>query len=81
MRNVADLERALDCYEQSLTLRIELGDELTIANTKNNLGAVLSAMQDLDRAMAFSAEALRVKTERLGCDSIETGRALVNVSR
>ena len=80
LRNVSDFKQALDCYDQSLTIRTGLGDELLVANTKNNIGAVLSAMEDLDRAMAFSAEALRIKTERLGCDSIETARALVNVS-
>jgi tetratricopeptide (TPR) repeat protein len=80
LRSVSEFERALDCYDQSLTIRIELGDQMKIANTKNNIGAVLSAIEELDRAMAFSAEALRIKTERLGCDSVETGRALVNVS-
>ncbi len=80
LRNASDFEQALDCYDQSLAIRIELGDQLKIANTKNNIGTVLSAMEELDRAMAFSAEALRIKTERLGCDSVETGRALVNVS-
>lgn len=80
LRNSSDYDEALDCYNQSLGLRIELGDELLIANTKNNIGAGLSAMNKLDRAMVFSAEALRVKTERLGSDSVETGRALVNVS-
>jgi tetratricopeptide (TPR) repeat protein len=79
LRNASDFEQALDCYDQSLAIRIELGDQLKIANTKNNIGAVLSAMEELDRAMAFTAEALRIKTERLGCDSVETGRALVNV--
>ena len=80
LRNASDFEQALDCYDLSLAIRLELGDQLKIANTKNNIGAVLSAMEELDRAMAFSAEALRIKTERLGCDSVETGRALVNVS-
>jgi tetratricopeptide (TPR) repeat protein len=80
LRNASDFEQALDCYDQSLAIRTELGDQLKIANTKNNIGTVLSAMEELDRAMAFSAEALRIKTERLGCDSVETGRALVNVS-
>ena len=80
LRSVSEFGQALDCYDQSLTIRIELGDQLKIANTKNNIGAVLSAMEEYDRAMAFSAEALRIKTERLGCDSVETGRALVNVS-
>jgi len=80
LRNVSDFDQALDCYNQSLILRTDLGDELLIANTKNNIGAGLSAISKLDRAMAFSAEALRIKTERLGSDCIETGRALVNVS-
>ena len=80
LRNISDFDQALDCYNQSLILRTDLGDELLIANTKNNIGAGLSAIGKLDRAMAFSAEALRIKTERLGSDCIETGRALVNVS-
>ena len=81
LRNVSDFNQALDCYNQSLVIRTELGDELMIANTKNNIGAGLSAMSNLDRAMAFSAEALRLKTERLGSNSVETGRALVNMGQ
>jgi len=80
LRNVTDFHQALNCYDQSLTIRIELGDQVKIANTKNNIGAVLLALEELDRAMAFSAEALRIKTVQLGCNSVETGRALVNVS-
>jgi tetratricopeptide (TPR) repeat protein len=80
LRNVSDFHQAMDCYDQSLAIRIELGDQVKIANTKNNIGAVLSALEELDRAMAFSAEALRIKTVHLGCNSVETGRALVNVS-
>ena len=80
LRNMSNFERALSCYDQSLKIRMGLGDEL-IANTKNNIGAALSAMEDLDRAMAFSAEALRLKTLQLGCDSVETGRTLVNMGQ
>jgi hypothetical protein len=46
-------EQALDCYCKSLAIRTEVGDELMIANTKNNIGSVLSAMKNFDRAMAF----------------------------
>ncbi|KAL7554545.1 hypothetical protein ACHAWF_018004, partial [Thalassiosira exigua] len=81
LRNVSQFEQALDCYGQSLTIRIGIGDELLIANTKNNIGAALLALALLDRAMAFSAISLRIKTERLGYDSVETARALVNMGQ
>jgi tetratricopeptide (TPR) repeat protein len=80
LRSDSNNDRALDCYDKSLTIRDQLGDELMIANTKNNIGAVLAAVKVFDRAMAFSAQALRIKTDRLGCECVETGRALVNVS-
>ena len=74
-------EKALDFCAQSLTIRVGLGDELLVANTKNNIGAVFLAMEDLDRAMAFSAEALRIKTGRLGKNSVETAKAMVNMGQ
>ena len=54
------------------------GDELLVANTKNNIGAALSATNEVDDAIAFAAEALKVKTEKLGPDSVETGKALLD---
>lgn len=81
LRNSSDFEQALISYDQSLLLRMSAGDELLVANTKNNIGAALSATNELDDAIAFAAEALKVKTEKLGPDSIETGKALVNMGQ
>jgi len=81
LRNSSDFEQALTSYDQSLTIRTRVGDELLIANTKNNIGAALSATGEVDDAIAFAAEALKVKTTKLGPDSVETGKALVNVGQ
>jgi tetratricopeptide (TPR) repeat protein len=81
LRNSSDFEQALSSYDQSLTIRTRVGDELLIANTKNNIGAALSATDKADDAMAFAAEALKVKTAKLGPDDVETGKALVNVGQ
>ena len=81
LRNSSDFEQALTSYDQSLTIRTRVGDELLIANTKNNIGAALSAAGKVDDALAFAAEALRVKTTKLGPHSVETGKALVNVGQ
>lgn len=81
LRNSSDFEQALTSYDQSLAIRTRVGDELLIANTKNNIGAALSAMGEIENAIAFAAEALRVKTAKLGSDHVETGKALVNVGQ
>lgn len=76
-----NIDQALDCYCKSLTISTKLGDDLMIANAKTNIGTVLSAKKVFDRAISFSAQALFIKTNQLGCDSAETGGALVKVSR
>lgn len=81
LRNSSDFEQALASYDQSLTIRTKIGDDLLIANTKNNIGAALSATDKVDDAMSFAAEALKVKTEKLGPDNVETGKALINVGQ
>ena len=80
-RNASDYDQALTSYDQCLSIRIMIGDEFLIANTKNNIGAALSASGAIDDAMAFAAEALNVKTSKFGPDSVETGKALVNVGQ
>ena len=68
-------------YRQSLHLRKTLGDELSVANTKNNIGAVFHARGDMSQAMKFFSESLESKTMLLGVDHPETARSLANVGQ
>lgn len=58
-RNRSEFKKALRCYEESLRVRVKSGEELSIANTKNNIGAVLATLEQPARAQAFYADALR----------------------
>ena len=76
-----DLDKAMILYRQSLHLRKTLGDELSVANTKNNIGAVFHARGDMAQAMKFFSESLESKTLLLGVDHPETARSLANVGQ
>jgi len=76
-----DLDKAMILYRQSLHLRKTLGDELSVANTKNNIGAVFHARGDMSQAMKFFSESLESKTMLLGVDHPETARSLANVGQ
>ena len=76
-----DLDKAMILYRQSLHLRKILGDELSVANTKNNIGAVFHARGDMAQAMKFFSESLESKTLLLGVDHPETARSLANVGQ
>ena len=76
-----DLDKAMILYRQSLHLRNTLGDELSVANTKNNIGAVFHARGDMSQAMKFFSESLESKTMLLGVDHPETARSLANVGQ
>jgi tetratricopeptide (TPR) repeat protein len=80
-RNRGEVRRALKCYEESLRIRSQAGDELSVANSKNNIGALFMSMDQTDKARRFYAEALTIKTEVLGADSIETSRTLYNIGQ
>lgn len=80
-RNRLEFARALRCYEESLRIRLKAGEELSVANTKNNIGAVLVALEQNDRAKAFYADALRIKTKVLGKKNTETARTLFNLGQ
>jgi tetratricopeptide (TPR) repeat protein len=80
-RNRGEIKRAMKCYEESLRIRSKLHAELCVANTKNNIGALFISMDRPDHARRFYAEALRIKTEILGPENIETSRSLYNVGQ
>lgn len=80
-RNRGEVRRALKCYEESLRIRSQSGDKLGVANSKNNIGALFMSMDRTETARRFYAEALRIKTEVLGPDNIETSRTLYNLGQ
>ncbi|KAL3784127.1 hypothetical protein HJC23_005785 [Cyclotella cryptica] len=81
LQHNSDFERALSCYDQSLRIRLELGDHSTIAITKESIGVALSSIGEFDRALAFLADALRTKTQQYGCVNYDTGRALMHIGQ
>jgi tetratricopeptide (TPR) repeat protein len=75
-RNRGELRRGLRCYEESLRIRLLVGDKLSVANAKSNIGAIFTSMGQISRARNYYADALRIKTEELGDKHIETSRTL-----
>ena len=65
---LGNIRLAIDFYSQSFQIRKRIGDSLTIANTKNNIGAVLAALGKTERAKGFYSKALQTKTAKLGAD-------------
>ena len=80
-RNRGELRRSLRCYEESLRIRQLAGDRLSVANTKNNIGAIFTSMDQISHARQFYADALRIKTDELGVKHIETARTLYNMGQ
>lgn len=76
-----EVEYASVCYTKCLTIRCNTKNTLGVANTKNNIGAILVSVGLKHPAQAFYAEALRIKTNELGCDNIEVARTLCNLGQ
>jgi non-specific serine/threonine protein kinase len=64
-RSRGDYPTALTCYERTLALRREAGDERGVAMALNNLGVVAKDQGDYARARAYLEESLVLK-RRLG---------------
>jgi predicted ATPase/DNA-binding CsgD family transcriptional regulator len=61
--DLGDQDTAQDLYEQSLTLRRELGDRRGIADTLNNLGLTATQLADYERAEALLEECIEIRRE------------------
>jgi tetratricopeptide (TPR) repeat protein len=57
---LGELGRALDCYEQALSIAREVGDRAGEAATLNNLGAVYDGLRDPGRALDCYEQALPI---------------------
>jgi tetratricopeptide (TPR) repeat protein len=80
-RKQSEPQKALRCYEECLRIRLIAGDEIQVANTKNNIGAVLATLDEKMRAKAFYAHALRLKNDVLGQFHVETARTIYNIGQ
>ena len=63
-----DLQKALDAYQLSLSLKEELFGEtsLEVAKTLNNIGVVYRAIPNLDKALSYYEQSLAIKLDLLG---------------
>jgi tetratricopeptide (TPR) repeat protein len=77
----SDYDRALSCYDQSLRIRIEIGDEVMVTKIKHSIGLALSDVGELNRALAFLADVLRTFSKQQGAISVDTGKLLMSVGQ
>ena len=56
--------RAFELYEQSLSIKEELGSELGKANTLHQMGMIAHVIGDNSRAMAFTQVSYQIRRER-----------------
>jgi len=56
-----DLDRALECYKESLAIKEELDDKNGVADSFNNIGLVYWSKGDLDRAMKYYQQSLAIR--------------------
>ena len=80
-KKTGDFKRAMKLYQQSYALRRRHGNQLSIANTLNNIGATLYAQGESQSAIKLFAHALHTKTLELGPEDSETARSLANVGQ
>ncbi len=56
-----DLKRAMEKYEESLQIRIAVGDQLGIGSCVHDIGSILQDQGNLDGAMAKYEESLQIR--------------------
>jgi tetratricopeptide (TPR) repeat protein len=59
--NQGDIGRARALQEESLAIRRALGNKWALANSLNNLGAILSDLEEFDQARAHLEEAIGIQ--------------------
>ena len=70
-------KHALECYQKSLNIRMELGIQKDISYSLNNIGTVYWHMGELDRALEYQNNSLKIKQD-IG-DKIGIARSINNI--
>ncbi|HWY38042.1 MAG TPA: tetratricopeptide repeat protein [Bacteroidia bacterium] len=60
---IGDMQNAIQCYSQSLSLREKIKDKNGIANSLNNLGYIFDDLQDLAKAKEYYSQGLKMREE------------------
>jgi tetratricopeptide (TPR) repeat protein len=63
LQDSGEFKQALEAFEQSLTIRREIGDLIGVVTTLNNLGTIAQDQQDFERALLLFEEALDVANQ------------------
>ncbi len=76
--DLSQYEKALEYYEEALTIRREIGDRKSIAETLNETGIVYSSLGRYEKALSCHEEAMAIDKEianrqGVGADLAEIG--------
>ena len=78
-------ESAMDMFHESLELYrscfVEQEDPLVIATVLNNIGRIHYLRSEFDEALVMYQEALQLRLELLGNESVDTGATIYNIGQ